>query len=137
MSAPAPRTRVAPARVPDGWWTGHPRYRVYVLFAATGGVLAAAAAVLLAGVRALATGSAAWVAYQAALGSLFVLPLSLLLLVGILFFSLRWLRVGATIPVVRLGPLPAPPLRAIAVAHFAGLLLLSAVILIVLSGVIV
>ena len=40
-------TPVLPARDPDGWWTGHTRYRNYVLFAATGIVLSLVNAVLL------------------------------------------------------------------------------------------
>ena len=129
-------TRTAPARAPDGWWSGHPRYRNYVFFAASGVPLALACVVLLLGVRALGQGHAAWQAYLAQLGSL---PGQLgcwLLLLGTIFFSVRWLRVGVKIPLVRIGPLPAPPAPVIWVAHFAGLLTLTALVLLVLGGVI-
>ena len=39
MSRPAP-TRTAPARPPDGFFLEHPRYRLYMLFTATGLVVA-------------------------------------------------------------------------------------------------
>ena len=130
-------TRTLPARVPDGWWREHPRYRRYVLFAATGMVLVAVNAVLLAGVQALATSVAAWDRYLELLGSIPGLVLIAALLVGTLFFSLRWLRVGAKIPSVRLGPLPAAGMGLILVMHFAGLVTVSLVLLLILSGVVV
>ena len=133
---PQSTTRTSPARVPDGWWTGHPRYRNYVLFAATGFVLSAGCVVLLLAIRALGRGHAAWQAYLAHVGSL---PGQLgcwLLLFGTLFFSLRWLRVGVKIPLVRLGIVPAPPEAVIWVAHFAGLFALTTLVLLLLAGVI-
>ena len=136
MTAASP-TRTLAARRPDGWWLQHPRYRLYVLFAATGLVLAAVNAVLLFAIAALANGFDAWLAYLEALGSIPGLLLTLLLLLGTFFFSLRWLRVGAKIPAVRLGPLPAPSMTIVAVGHFAGLVTLTALLLIFLSGVVV
>lgn len=136
MTGSAPPTRMAPPRPPDGWWAGHPRYRSYVLFAATGAVLAVGCIVLLFGIHALGQGRAAWEQYLAALGSPAGTGLASLLLIGTLFFSLRWLRVGVKIPQVALGPLPAPPAAAIGFLHFAGLLGLTTLLLLILSGVI-
>ena len=136
MTTQAPPTPTAPARPPDGWWTGHPRYRNYVFFSASGVVLSAACVVLLFGVHALATGHAAWQAYLANLGSVPGQILCWPLLLGTLFFAVRWLRVGVKIPQVPLGPLPAPPAAALWAAHFGGLLALSALLLLILSGVI-
>ena len=135
MTTPS-ATPTAPARAPDGWWTGHPRYRNYVLFAATGAVLSTACVVLLLGIRALGQGNAAWQSYLAQLGSVPGQLLCWFLLFGILFFSLRWLRVGVKIPLVRLGLLPAPPEGVIWVAHFAGLFALTALLLLIVGGVI-
>ncbi len=129
-------TRTAPARPPAGWWTGHPHYLVYVLFTATGFVLVADCALLLCGIRALGQGSAAWYAYLDALGSPLGTLLCVALLIGTLFFALRWLWVGVKIPLVQLGPLPAPPEPVIFVAHFAGLIGASALLLLILWGVI-
>ena len=137
MSPEASPTRVAPARAPDGWWMGHPRYRSYVLFAGTGLVLWIVALVLLGGVSALGQGAEAWESYQGLLGSIPGLLLCVLLLLGTLFFSLRWLRVGVKIPQVRLGPLPAPPEPVLWVAHFAGLAAITALVVLLLSGAIV
>ena len=47
------------------------------------------------------------------------------------------LRVGAKIPSVRLGPLPAAGMGLILVMHFAGLVTVSLVLLLILSGVVV
>jgi fumarate reductase subunit C len=127
-------TRTAAARVPDGWWTGHAGYRNYVLFAASGAVLAVVCVVLLYGIRAIGQGSAAWEAYLGALASVPGASVSAFLLLGTVLFAVRWLRIGAKIPVVRLGPLPAPPMPVIVLAHFGGLVTLSAIILVLLSG---
>lgn len=136
MASAAP-TKTLPARTPDGWWREHPRYRAYVLFAGTGFVLALVNVVLLAGVAALSAGAAAWQSYLSALGSLPGLAGIAVLLVGTLFFALRWLRVGAKIPAVRLGPLPAPSMGLILVLHYAGFLTLTLVIVVLLSGVVI
>ncbi len=134
MTGSAPSTRMAPARPPDGWWMGHRRYRSYVLFAATGGVLAVGCIVLLFGIHALGQGPEAWKQYLVALGSPAGTALASLLLVGTLFFSLRWLRVGIKIPQVAIGPLPAPPAALIGLMHYAGLAGLTALLLGILSG---
>ena len=128
-------TRTAPARMPDGWWTGHPRYRSYVLFAGTGLVLVPVCVVLLLGVQALGNGYDAWLGYQAALASVPGLLLSSVLMIGTLFFAFRWLRVGAKIPGVKLGPIPAPGVGLILVGHFAGFVTLTALLLLILGGV--
>ena len=136
MSQPEP-TRTLPARIPDGWWREHPRYRTYVLFAGTGMVLVLVNVLLLAGIAALTSGVAAWQTYLAVLGSIPGLLGVVLLLVGTLFFALRWLRVGAKIPSVRLGPLPAPGMPLLLVLHFAGFITVSLLLLVILSGVVI
>ena len=130
-------TRTLPARVPDGWWREHPRYRRYVLFAATGFVLIGVNLLLLAGVAALSTSVAAWQGYLEVLASLPGLVVVAALLVGTWFFALRWLRVGAKIPAVRLGPLPAPSMGLILIGHYAGFVSLTLLILLLLSGVVI
>jgi fumarate reductase subunit C len=131
-----PRTPLAPPSPPEGFWTGHPRYRSYVLFAATGVALWIAVLVLLAGVRALAQGVAAWEAYLAALASPPGVAAMVVLLVAASFMSLRWLRVGAKVATVDLGPFPGPGRGVVLVLHYSGLLLLTALALLVVGGVI-
>ena len=134
MSAGA--TKTAPAQLPDGWWMGHARYRRYVLFAATGGVLWLAALIVLGGIRALGNGAAAWEAYLASLGSPIGIVVMSLIVISTLFFAFRWLRVGVKIPLVAIGPVPAPPEPVIWVAHFGGLAALTGLLLLILGGVI-
>jgi fumarate reductase subunit C len=134
MSAGA--TRTAPPQLPDGWWMGHARYRRYVLFAATGGVLWMAALIVLGGINALARGAAAWETYLASLRSPIGVVVMGLIVVSILFFAFRWLRVGVKIALVDIGPIPGPPEPVIWVAHFAGLAALTGLLLLILGGVI-
>jgi fumarate reductase subunit C len=130
-------TKTLPARAPDGWWTGHTRYRYYMAFGMAGGLLAVVSLVLLLGVRALAQGAEAWAAYQGLMGSPVGLLLSLVLLVSSGFFAVRWLRVGVKVPQVKVGPIPAPAGWLILIGHFAGLVTVSLLILLLLSGVVV
>ena len=133
MSAP---TRTAPARLPDGWWLAHPRYRSYVLFAGSGIVLMLDSLVLILGLRALAAGVAAWQAYLAAWGSLPGIVAAWGLLFGTLFFSFRWLRVGAKIPPAPFKLLLRLPTAFFLVGQFTPLGLLTIVVLLILAGVI-
>jgi fumarate reductase subunit C len=134
MSSP---TRTLPARTPDGWWAAHPRYRTYVLFAATGIVLVLVNTLLLLGVHALATGVAAWESYLASLASIPGGIVVIALLVGTLFFALRWLRVGSKIPGVLLGNLQSSSIPLIMVGHFTGFVTITLVVILLLSGVVV
>ena len=127
-------TRTLPARAPDGFWRGNPRYFWYVLFAGTGLVLTAAGLVLLAGLRALGSFET-WRAFLGLLASPPALALNFLLFAGILYFAIRFLWVGVKIPSVQLGPIPAPPPVLILVGHFGGLLTLSLAVLAIFSGV--
>ena len=130
-------TRTLPRRLPDGWWLEHPRYRSYVMFAATGIVLSIVNVILLLGVRALGESVAAWEAYLAVLGSLPGLLFVLLLLLATVFFALRWVYVGRKVPAVKLGPIPAPSMTVALIASVAGLVTLWLVVLVLLSGVVV
>ena len=139
MSAPqgsVSPTRTAPARPPDGFWTAHPRYRNYVLFSGTSIVLVLDALIFLRAVQALGEGPAAWASFQATMGSLPAVVLSGLLLIGTVFFSIRFLRVGVNVFTVRIGVLPAPPAPVVFVGQFAGLVGLTALLLLLLGGVI-
>jgi fumarate reductase subunit C len=127
---------VLPARAPDGWWTGHPRYRWYVLFAATGLVIAAANLLLLAALAAVGSGYQAWADFQAALAHPLSRVASVLLFLALLFFAVRWMRVGAKIPAVRLGILPAPNVTLILVLQMLGLVAVFGALVGLLSGVI-
>lgn len=133
----ASSTPTLSARAPDGWWMSHKRYRYYIFFAIASGVLSLGSLVLLLAVRALAQGSQAWTGFQAMLGSPAGLLLSVVVLVPTCFFSLRWLRVGVKIPQVKLGPMPAPGAGMLYVAHFGGLVAVSLLLILLLSGLVV
>ncbi len=133
MSAP---TRTAPARPPDGFWMNHPRYRSYVLFAATGLVLTIDALIVLRAARALGDGPDAWARYLGAFATPIGIVASVVLLFVTLFFSIRWLRVGVKVATVRIGPIPAPPAAVVLVLHYVGLGALTGLVLLVLGGVI-
>jgi len=133
----ASSTRTLPPRTPDGFPFAHPRYRWYVLFAATGMPLAIAAGVLLFALGSLGQGSAAWAQYLACMRSPAGLGITLVSFVGVLYFAVRWMWVGRKIPGVRLGPIPAPPMEAVLVLQFAGLFSLFVVIVALLSGALV
>jgi fumarate reductase subunit C len=107
-----------------------------VLFAATGFVLVIDAWILLRGVQALGAGAAAWQAYLEALAWPPTVLGVFLLLVGTVFFSLRWLRVGVKVASVPLGALPPAPAPVVALGHFAGFALITSLLLLVLAGVI-
>ena len=133
MSAP---TRTAAARPPDGFWLSHPRYRSYVLFAATGLILAIDALIVLRAAHALGRGPEAWSSFLAAFATPVGIVSSWVLLVGTCFFSIRWLRVGVKVATVRIGPLPAPPAPLVLVAHYAGLAGVTVLVLLLLGGII-
>jgi fumarate reductase subunit C len=134
-AAPSP-TRTLPPRAPDGFPLQQRRYFWYVLFAGTGLVLSTAAAVVLYALSALAGGFASWERALGLLSSPVLVLFNLALLVGVLYFALRFLWVGIKIPSVPLGPIPAPPPELILVAHFAGFATLSLALLLVFSGVV-
>lgn len=134
--APASPTRTSPARAPDGFPFSQSRYRWYMLFGATGVVLALDALILLRAVHVLARGPAAWDGFVASFASPLGMIVAVGLIVGTLFFSFRWLRVGVKVPTVRIGGLPAPPEPLVLIAHFAGLVVFTALALLLLGGII-
>ncbi len=129
-------TRTAPARPPDGYWTRHARYRSYVLFDGSALLRWLGVVVLLEGLFALAGGAAAWDAYLAGLRSPFGVLVSLVIFAATLFFALRWLRVGVKVATVDIGPVPAMPGPVVLIAHFAGLLALTGLVILVAAGVV-
>jgi fumarate reductase subunit C len=134
--APGSPTRTSPARAPDGFPFSHTRYRWYILFGATGLVLAVDALVLLRAVQVLGQGPAAWDGFVASFASPLGMILGAVLVVGTLFFAFRWLRVGVKVPTVRIGSLPAAPAPVVLVAHFVGLVVFTALALLLLGGII-
>ena len=114
----------------------HARYRNYVLFDVSALPRWLGVIVLVEGLFALAGGVATWEAYLAVLRSPLGVALSLVVLAATLFFSLRWLRVGVKVATVDLGPVPALPGPVVLVAHYAGLVALTGLVLLVAAGVI-
>ena len=135
MSGPAP-TRPAPARPPDGFFLEHPRYRLYVLFSATGLVVALDALILLRAANALGEGPEAWASFQQVFQSGIGIAYAFILFTATLFFAIRFLLLGVSVFTVRIGALPAPPAALVLVGQFAGLIAGSALVLLILSGVI-
>jgi len=127
-------TRTLPARPPDGFPFAHPRYRWYVLFAATGLPLALACVLLLMGVCALSQGSVGWARYMALMASPPMLALSVATFGAVLYFAIRFLWVGRKIPGVRLGPIPAVSMEVAGVLQLAGFVKLFLLIVVLLSG---
>jgi fumarate reductase subunit C len=136
MTATSSPTRVAPPRPPDGFGFGHPRYRGYLLFGATGLFLVIDALIVLRAAQALGEGPVAWASFLAA----FATPVGLVasvVLVGItLYFSIRWLRVGVKVATVRIGFMPAAPTPAVLVGHYVALVALTGLVLLLLGGII-
>ena len=91
---------------------------------------------LILALRALGNGVAAWHAYLAAWASPPGMVAAWVLFLGTLFFSLRWLRVGAKIPPAPVKLLLRLPTAFFLVGQFATLGLLSVVVLLILFGVI-
>ncbi len=134
MSAPAP-TRTAPARPPDGFFLEHPRYRLYVLFEATGLVIALDALILLHATSSLGEGPEAWASFQQVFQGPIGIAYAFILFTATLFFAIRFLLLGVTVFTVRIGGLPAPPAALVLFGQFAGLIGGSALVLLILSGV--
>ena len=130
----APPTPVLPARLADGWWTGHARYRNYMIFTATGLVIAAADVLLLLAFRALGRGVEAWRGFLGVLGSPPGLLLGAVLFVGVVYFSQRFARVGAKPLSVKVGPLPAIHPTVILVVQVGGVVAVFALLMVLLSG---
>lgn len=130
-----PLTRTAPARPPDGFWVWHPRYRSYVLFAGTGLLLAIAAALVVRAVRVLGEGAAAWQAYLEGLAGP-AAALNALVFVGVVWFALRFLRVGIKALSVPIGPLPALPQPLLWAVQVGGLVVMNLLIALIMFGVI-
>jgi fumarate reductase subunit C len=130
------RTRTSPARPPDGLWLHHAGYRSYILFSATGVILALDALIFLRVADVLGQGPEAWASFLAAFRQPLSLVYSFLLLFGTLFFAIRFLRVGVKVFTVRIGTLPAPPGPVVLVGQFAGFVVLTALTLLLLGGVI-
>jgi fumarate reductase subunit C len=135
-AATAEPTPTAPPRAPDGFWLVHPRYRLYVLFAASGLVLAIDSLILLWGLRALAGGTAAWESYLAALGTPGGVVLCWVLFLSTLGFAIRWLRVGSKIPPLPLALLFSLPSAVFLIGQLVTFVALTALLLLVLAGVI-
>ena len=135
MSGPAP-TRTAPARPPDGFFLEHPGYRLYMLFSATGLIVALDALILLHATSSLGEGPEAWASFQQVFQSAIGITYAFILFTATLFFAVRFLWVGVRVFTVRIGALPAPPAALVLVGQFAGLIGGSALVLLILAGVI-
>ena len=78
----------------------------------------------------------AWQAYLARLGSGVGVLLMGMILLGTLFFAIRWLRVGVKVATVDIGPVPAPPAPLVFALSYGGLVGLTGLLLLILAGVI-
>jgi len=135
-----PKTRTAAPRVPEGWFTGHHRYRNYILFGFTCVPMLVGTAMLLWGVCALGRGAEAWNAYLAALASPLAITTTLIVLGFTLYFAIRWSWVGRKIPAgakIRGMPIAPPaPMPVHGILPLGGFVLVWIVTLLALGGVI-
>ena len=135
-TAPAQKTRTAPALKPSGFPMGFRRYRNYTIFAFTAVPMLIELAVLVTGVRALGAGEEAWKAWLSAQATPGMRTLHLICLAFTLYFVVRFAWVGRKIAAGRIGPVPSPPLPMplLGVAPIGGFLTLWLVLLVILGG---
>jgi fumarate reductase subunit C len=128
-SRPGP-TRTAPPASPDGYPFRRPRYRAYVLYAATSVLFLLEGLILLRGVRALGAGSQAWEGFVQDLSHPAYIAWHALMLVVTLWFGARTyfkLFVKTQPPTLPLPPLELIP-PAIGVAWLAVTVALVAIL---------
>ena len=130
-SQPGP-TRTAPATNPDGYPWGRPRYRSYVMYAATSVLFLLEGLILLRGVRALGAGAEAWAGFAQDLSHPLYIAWHVLMLVVTLWFGSRTyfkLFVKTQPPT-----LPLPPLELIPPAIGVAWLAVTVGLVAILSG---
>ena len=128
-SRPGP-TRTAPPQSPDGFPFGRPRYRSYVIYAATSVPFLLEGLLLLHGVRALGAGPEAWGGFVQNLSHPVYVAWHVLMLVVTLWFGARTyfkLFVKTQPPTLPLPPLELIP-PAIGAAWLAVTVLLAAIL---------
>jgi fumarate reductase subunit C len=131
-SQPGP-TRTAPPTSPDGFPWGRPRYRSYVMYAATSVPFLIEGLLLLRGVRALGAGAEAWGGFVQDLSHPAYIAWHALMLVVTLWFGARTyfkLFVKTQPPT-----LPLPPLALIPPAIGAAWLAVTVALVAILGGV--
>jgi fumarate reductase subunit C len=126
-----------PPGLPDGFFLGDAAYRSYVLFAATAVILALDALIVLRAAQVLRSGQTLlWVQFLETFRSPMSIVISTIVLLCTLFFSVRWLRVDTEAPTLRLSRRPTPPAPLVLGVQFGGLCVVSALLLLLLGGVI-
>jgi fumarate reductase subunit C len=131
-SQPGP-TRTAPPTSPDGFPWGRPRYRSYVMYAATSVPFLIEGLLLLRGVRALGAGAEAWGGFVQDLSHPAYIAWHAFMLVVTLWFGARTyfkLFVKTQPPT-----LPLPPLALIPPAIGAAWLAVTVALVAILGGV--
>jgi fumarate reductase subunit C len=130
-SRPGP-TPTAPPRSPDGFPFGRPRYRSYVLYAATSVPFLVEGLLLLHGVRALGAGPEAWGSFVQSLSHPVYIAWHVLVLAVAIWFGARTyfkLFVKTQPPT-----LPLPPLELIPPAIGAAWLVVTLGLVAILGG---
>jgi fumarate reductase subunit C len=137
--AMAPRkkgpTRTAPPQTPSSWWSA-PRIRTYLLFGATGAFYLLMGFVVLRLAWALGKGPEVWRATLSSLSNPLYIGFHALVLVSVVFVGLR--AFGKMMPKMqpRGGPLPVLPPATVRVVIYGAWAVVTAVMVLVLSGVI-
>ena len=126
------RTRTAPPRGPAGYPLGQPRYRAYILYAATSLLFLLQGFLVLRGAWALGSGPEAWAAYLDGLANPIYRAWHALVLVVTVWFGARtfFKLFTKTQPPI----FPLPPLELIPPAIGAAWLAVTGVLVAVLGG---
>lgn len=129
----AERTRTAPPRAPDGYPFAQPRYRAYILYAATSIPFLLQGFLVLRGAWALGSGPEAWAAYLENLSHPLYLAWHVLMLGITVWFGARtfFKLFTKTQPPT----FPLPPLELIPPAIGAAWLAVTVALVVVLGGI--
>ena len=135
MKASTPSsTRTAPPRMPDYFWR-RGNYRGYIAFGSCGFLLFLVSFLLLRVVWALGSGERHWERAVESFGHPLYIAFHVFCLVALVWFALRFFRLFPKTQPPRIGPFRRPPDIVFAVILHSGLLVVSALVLLLFWGI--
>jgi len=136
MAPPKPgRTRAAPPQTPASWW-GSSRILTYLLFDATGVIYFLVGFLAIRLINALAEGPEAWNTAMSSLSNPLYIAFHLLSLVSVVFVAVRFFRLFPKAQPPTIGPLKPPPGPVIHAMLYVVWIGITAVMTLILAGVI-